>query len=466
MYNAVKQYTGSGPVAFHMPGHKLGKGLPREVLDNIASLDLTEIPGTDNLHYPTGVIREAQELAAKAFLADKTFFLVNGSTCGIQAMIMSICRPGGKLIVSRDCHKSVIGGMMLGGITPVYISPEYDSRFGIPSSIAYEGLEEVLKKNSDCSAVLITRPNYYGVCSDIESIARLVHSYGKILAVDEAHGAHLRFGNELPVCAMQAGADICVQSAHKTLPAFTQGAYLHVKSDVVDLDKVKFYLNLLQTSSPSYIIMISLDVARAFMEYEGPELIGGLLENVRWLKRVSGGSRFVFLEDDKNSGRRADETRLVINTKGMGITGFETDRILRQYYGIQVEMSDLFNIVCIATVSDGREDFEKLSGALAEIHKNFRENPPLADIYFSPLIIPERKLELKDALEYKGKYVKLNEAAGRISLGMVTPYPPGIPVICPGEVINGEIIDYINKIIVLGGNVNGLGNEREIRVVG
>src|SRR3989339_18069 len=228
IYNAVTHYYKTNPTVFHMPGHKLGKGIEKEFLKNLFKLDITEIYGTDNLNYPSGMIKEAEELASKAFGASRTFFLVNGSTVGIHAMIMTICKEKDKLIVSRDCHKSVINGMLLCGVTPIYVIPEFDEEFGIFTYIDPKKIQHLLIENQDAVGVLITRPNYYGVCSNIDEIARIVHKYNKILAIDEAHGSHLKFLEKLPKCAMNGNADICVQSAHKTLLAFTQGAYLHI----------------------------------------------------------------------------------------------------------------------------------------------------------------------------------------------------------------------------------------------
>ncbi|MCR4435012.1 MAG: aminotransferase class I/II-fold pyridoxal phosphate-dependent enzyme [Clostridiales bacterium] len=466
LYNAVMRYSNSAPVAFHMPGHKLGKGIPEELLKNPALLDVTEIPGTDNLHFPEGPIKEAQDLAAQVFFADKTYFLVNGSTGGIHSMMMAVCRPGDKLIVGRDCHKSVIGGMMLGGIKPVYVKPEYESDFGVPSVISPEKLEEALRQNPDAAGVLITRPNYYGICSDIEEIARIVHAHGKILMVDEAHGAHLGFHHRLPVCAMQAGADICVQSAHKTLPAFTQGAYLHVKSPRVDVDRLEFYLRTLQTSSPSYVLMAFLDIAREIMAQRGKELMERLLGHIDWFKAaVEEDGRMDFL-DAVTAGRgRLDNTRLVVHMKRAKVTGFETERLLREHFNIQVEMSDYYNVVCIATTADRREDFEKLRRALGEVCRRSEDNPPLDRMGFMGWDIPEIKIELKDIMKYKGVKVKLCDSVGKTSLEMVTPYPPGIPALCPGETISARTVEHIKRIADLGGIVNGLSSQREIRVV-
>jgi arginine decarboxylase len=466
IYNGIMKYLSENPIPFHMPGHKLGRGFPEEFAKNLSMLDLTEIPGSDNLHCPSGIIREASELASKAFCADKTFFLVNGSTCGIHAIIMTICKPGGKLIVARDCHKSVINGMMLAGVNPVYIRNGFDSEFGIPAPIQPFQVERALKENPDAQGVLITRPSYYGTCSDIKEIAAIVHSYGKILAVDEAHGAHLVFNRSLPVCAMQGGADICVQSAHKTLPALTQGSYLHVKSSKVDMERLERFLRILQTSSPSYIIMASLDMARELMETRGEDMLDRLLDHIGWLENAIGETGGISMLSHKKYGNcTADRTRIVLNVAGMGITGFFADEYLRSAHHIQVEMSDMNNIVCIGTVSDSREYYEKLAAALSDIAGRFRCTIPRDNACFRQPELPIEEMELREVLQAAGMRIVLGRAKGMVSKDIITPYPPGIPVICPGEIISQDAIEYIYNIINSGGTVNGVGENFEVSVV-
>lgn len=449
-----------------MPGHKLGKGIPAQLLNDIALLDLTEIPGTDNLHQPTGVIRDAQYLAAEAFGADETFFLVNGSTCGIHTMIMTVCKPGDKLVVSRDCHKSVINGMMLAGVNPVYINPEYNEDFGITSVIDPTKLNEVLLRNKEVKGVFITRPNYYGICSDIKKIASITHSFGKVLIVDEAHGAHFKFSNLLPLSAMEAGADICVQSAHKTLPAFTQGAYLHVKSQRIDMDRLKFNLRILQTSSPSYIIMAMLDIAREIMQQKGEKLLIDLLQNIEWfVQAVAGNDKFILLDDNNIPNGNLDRTRVVVNVKKAGITGYSAERKLRKDYNIQVEMSDFYNIVCITTIADDKKKFERLYSSLSGLAANIKDKEYITDICIGKLKTPQQHIELAGVMHAQGIREKLDKAAGKVCKDIITPYPPGVPVICPGEIITEEVVEYLYNIIKCSGNVNGIDEDFGINVV-
>lgn len=467
LYRAVRKYSDSDPTPFHMPGHKLGKGLPQEFLQDIAKLDITEIQGTDNLHYPKGPIKEAQILAAEAYGAKYTYFLVNGSTCGVMATILTLCSPGDEIIVGRDCHKSVLNGIILAGAHPVYITPEFNYDFGISTVITPSAVKEALDKHPDAVGVFITRPNYYGICCDIEGISKVVHSHKKILAVDEAHGAHLSFSEKLPGSAVKSGADICVQSAHKTLPAFTQGAYLHVGSAEVDLQRLEFNLRILQTTSPSYIIMVMLDIARETMVRDGKELIDGLLHRVRAFRESMNKIENIrMLSKDNICSGMHDETRIVINFRKLGKTGFEIEEILRNKYNIQVEMADFYNIVCIATIADNKDNFEKLCHSILEIDKRYKGFPYLSDNIIREMEIPHQVLEPKDAVRASGVMVPLDRAAGRICRETITPYPPGIPVICPGEIISTDTAEYIYSIINAGGIVNGLWPNGEVCVVG
>lgn len=456
----------SSPIPFHMPGHKIGKGIPNEFLKDLHQLDMTEIPGLDNLHFPEGVIKEAQELAAKVFGADYTSFLVNGSTCGIHAAILGLCKPGDRLIVSRDCHKSVIGAMMLASVTPIYIAPEYDSMFGVSSFVLPSIVDSTLKNNPDAVGVVLTRPNYYGLCSDIRTISDVVHSYGKFLIVDEAHGAHLKFSTKLPCSALEADADVCIQSAHKTLPALTQGAYLHIKGPRVDVDKVKFVLRLIQTSSPSYILMAFLDIARAIMESYGSELIENLLKDITCFeKMLYRDTGYELLSAQPLSAGDVDKTRIVVNVRNTGKTGFFIEKFLRNRFNIQVEMSDLHNIVCISTVADGLKEFESLYTALKQIEKQFNNSSKLPDIYMKEVNISPQAVELGNIMHRKYKKANLTESVGEVSRGIITPYPPGVPVICPGEVITEEAVQYILGVIRAGGTVNGVSGDGEIEIL-
>lgn len=457
-----------------MPGHKLSRGIPHGLSRDVLQLDVTEVEGTDNLHYPEGIIKEAQELAAKAFGADRTFFLVNGSTCGIIAAIMSVCARGQKLIIGRDSHKSVVSGLILSGAEPVYVYPDYNSSFGIPESISSHEIENALRENPDAAAVLITRPNYYGICGDIESIAETVHSHGKILIVDEAHGAHLAFSPLLPPSSLEFGADICIQSAHKTLPAVTQGAYMHIKGTRADIDRIKFNLAMLQTSSPSYIIMTYLDIARELMETEGGKKFETLLDNIEAFKNNIANINVYRVLSNKILGTNIlqDPTRLVVNTKGLGITGYEAERILREQFSTQVEMADYENLVLITTVADTSQSFERLSESLTRLSQIKpdmdwkRKSVKLMEIVLGHKSTGNvLKMAPYKAYSAEKQWMPLEKSGGRICANTVTPYPPGIPALYPGEMIDDSIAEYIKNIIEAGGKVNGIDNNNSVQVI-
>ena len=469
---------------FHMPGHKLAKGIPDELARDVLKLDVTEVEGTDNLHYPEGIIKQAEELAADAFGADKTFFLVNGSTCGIQAAIMSTCARGQKIITGRDSHKSVVAGLILSGAEPVYVYPEYNCEFGIAGAISAKSIEKALNDNADATAVLITRPNYYGICSDIEEISRIVHSYNKVLIVDEAHGAHLAFNRQLPPPALQYGADISIQSAHKTLAAVTQGAYLHVKGDRVDLDRLSFNLTMLQTSSPSYIIMSYLDIARELMVQEGRQKLDNLLKNIQLFKNeMNNYSEYKILSGNPDKKIFHDPTRLVINIRKLGISGFAAEKILRGKFRTQIEMADFENLALITTIADNGENFSRLLEAMHGLSKmNFENKMIYPNEQLQSIITNQNRTidtgfeemtELNngsiemlpwEAYAAQKKDIPFKESEGRISAGIVTPYPPGVPVLYPGEIIGRQHIRFIAAILEAGGSVNGI-DANNIKIV-
>jgi arginine decarboxylase len=456
-----------------MPGHKLSREksslvLPQEFTQDLLQLDVTEIEGTDNLHYPEGIIKEAQELAARAFGADRTFFLVNGSTCGIQAAIMSVCARGQKIIISRDAHKSVVSGLILSGAEPVFVYPEYNDEFGIAEAINPGSIEKALQENPDATSVLITRPNYYGICSDIEEIVKVVHSYNKILIVDEAHGAHLAFSPLLPTPALRSGADLCIQSAHKTLPAVTQSAYLHIKGNRIDIEKLKFNLAMLQTSSPSYIIMSYLDIAREIMETEGSKKLEELIKNVEVLKQQIKENNIYKVLSAEHLGINIlqDTTRIVVNISNLGITGYRAEQILRDCFNTQAEMSENVNLVFIATIADNAENLAKLAKAMKALANMHSQNDSYEISYtckytkhHSSSITPA------DAYAAQKEQISLSESNGRICANIITPYPPGIPVIYPGEIIDNQTIEYITSIVDIGGKVNGIEGDRNVWVL-
>ena len=453
-------------ISFHTPGHKNGKIFDKlslnEFKNQISYIDTTEIIGTDNLHNPNGIIKKAQEEAREIFKSQQTYFLVNGSTSGIYSMIMGSTSPGDKVIVDRNCHQSIINAMILGDIIPQFVYPEIDIEQAIPLAISSEEVEKQLIKHPDARAVVITYPNYYGICSDLKKIGEIVHKHNKILLVDEAHGAHLGLSEGLPMTALECGADIVVQSTHKTLPSFTQSSMLHLQGERVDKDRVEFMLRLHQSSSPSYILMASLDLALNIYKNHGKRLMEELLYNIQAFKnKVKSLQGFNIFDKDiigRNYIKDIDITKIWI-TMTNNIKGHELEEILREKYNIQMELSNLYGVLALTTIGNDREDFDKLLGALEDISNQSKEKEimDMSHIHYpkTKSIITPRK-----ALYSKKESVKLEASVGHISGEYIIPYPPGVPLLIPGEFIDENMIRYVKELINKGMEVIGLKDKK------
>jgi lysine decarboxylase len=458
-------------ISFHVPGHKGGKIFKKynlERIENIGKFDITEIPGSDNLHAPEGMIKEAQERAKDFYGGDHTFFLVNGTTSGIISMIMAATNPGDKIIVPRDCHKSVISGMILGGVEPIYVKPQICSKLFLSMAITAEAIEGAIKDNPDAKAVLITYPNYYGICSDIEKIAEIVHNHNKILLVDEAHGAHLKLSEDLPISALDAGADIVVHSTHKTLPSLTQSSMLHVKGKRIDIDKLKFMLSLNQSSSPSYLLMAALDMAVNIVAEEGNYLMQKLIGNIKDFREAIDKTEGLDILSKEIIGsygvKDIDITKLTINMKEIGIDGIKLEEILREKYSIQVEMADIYNVLAVSSIANDKHDFERLARSLKSIHDDRRIAHKKNEMPEFSFMIPKVELLPRDAVYREKKSIPFIQSGGRISGEYIIPYPPGIPLVCPGEVISQEIIEYAK--ILKGLEINIIGtSDRSLNTI-
>lgn len=456
LFNELNKIIDEDTISFHVPGHK--KGAIFQELDyknykeRILNIDTTEIPGTDNLHSPEGVIKTSQEIASKVFKSDYTFFLVNGSTCGIQSAVMSICNPNDKIIVSRDCHQSVINGCILGGIEPIYVNPKIDLNLGISLGVQLNDIKRLLDENEDAKGIIITSPTYFGVTSDIKKIADEVHIRGKILIVDEAHGSHLGLSDKLPKTALELGADIVIQSTHKTLSAFTQASMLHVKGDRVDLHKLKSILRILQSSSPSYILMSSLEMASYIYENEGKRLMDEVLNSIIDVKDFIKSLKNIDIFGDDG---KEDITKMYILTKRLGKTGYEVEDTLREKYNIQVELSNPYGILLISSIGNRKKDFEKLKKALSEIDKQ-KHDKNIENLISYPIKLPNKVLSPREAFYSKKTSINIEDSIGKICGEYIIPYPPGIAILCPGEKISREIVDYAVNSKKLGMNITGI----------
>nr|WP_221040569.1 aminotransferase class I/II-fold pyridoxal phosphate-dependent enzyme [Gelria sp. Kuro-4] len=450
LFTALKKYLDAGVLPFHVPGHKQGRGLPEFtnfVGPNVMGIDLTCMEDLDNICSPRGVIQQAEELAAEVWGADHAHFLVNGTTSGIQAMIMSVCAPGDEIILPRNAHKSAIGGIILSGARPVYIEPDIDDYFGIAMGISVERVARALQQHPHAKAVFVINPTYYGVASPLEAIIRLAHAYGAAVIVDEAHGAHLRFHPELPVSGAEAGADLVATSVHKLAGSLTQSSLLLVNEGRVDPKRVKAVLNLTQTTSPSYVLLASLDVARKQMAAEGRRLVDKALRLARRVRaQLAEVPGLVVLDETvlNDSGCYAfDPTKIVVNARELGLSGHELEKLMRRHFGVQAELSDLYNALFLITIGDDEGLVERLVASLKTIAgRRERFNVVKYPTYLPEL--PEQVLSPEEAFYGETRSVPLDEAEGEVSAEMIMAYPPGIPLICPGERLSREVIDYIN----------------------
>jgi len=390
LLEALKNCAVRPHAAFYTPGHKRGKGISQALVDllgkDVFGVDLTELANLDNLSAPQGVIQQAQQLAAAAFGASQTWFLVNGSTCGIEAAILATCGAGDKIILPRNVHSSAIAGLILSGAIPIFVNPEYDPVLDIAHSITPDSLQAALQQHPDAKAVLTVYPTYYGVCGDLQAIAQITHQYHIPLIVDEAHGAHFAFHPELPTPALVAGADLTVQSIHKVLGAMTQASMLHVQGERIDIDRVSKALQLLQSTSPSYILLASLDAARQQMATDGKQLMSRTLQLARdartSISQMPGLSVLQLPSGDLSPGFvDLDQTRLTVTVSGLGFTGFEAEEIL-DTQGVTAEFSTLQNIMFIISLGNTADDIEQLVQgfrSLANINPSSTPLPRIID---------------------------------------------------------------------------------------
>ena len=371
---AMKKYSADGAIPFHTPGHKQGRGAHEFLRELLTTEGLRQevslMAELDDLHAPRTCIKEAQELAAKLWHADETIFFVNGTTSAVQAMIFGTLKAGDLIFIPRNAHRSVISGLILSGATPIFLPVEFDEEFNLPLNVSVETIERAIKKFPQARAVLLVSPNYYGVAADLKKISELVHAAGMILLVDEAHGAHLTFCDELPTSAMEAGADLAAQSTHKILGSLTQTSMLMIKKSV-DAERIRRAASLLQTTSPNQLLLASLDIARLQMELDGREKISAAVELAKKLrgeiKKIHGLKVF-----DAVKNFSLDLTKVTVNVSNLGLTGQEAEEILRHELKIQCELSDTENLLFLITYSDDESTILKLVDAL----KNLPRRPP------------------------------------------------------------------------------------------
>lgn len=460
IYEALENFRKMRVVPFDVPGHKRGRGNPELVAllgEKCVGMDVNSMKPLDNLCHPISVIREAEELTAEAFGAAHAFLMVGGTTSAVQAMILSVAKRGDKIILPRNVHRSVMGAMVLCGAVPVYVNPECDSRLGIPLGMKVSEVEKAIKANPDAKAILVNNPTYYGICSDLRSIVKLTHQHGMLCLADEAHGTHLYFGENLPISAMAAGADMAAVSMHKSGGSLTQSSVL-LTGPAMNEGYVRQIINLTQTTSGSYLLLSSLDISRRNLALRGKEAFAGVVEMAEYARREINniGGYYAYSREliNGDSIYDFDVTKLAINTLDIGLAGIEVYDLLRDEYDIQIEFGDLGNLLAYLSIGDRQRDIERLVGALSEVRRRFGKKDK-ANLMKQEYIDPQVAVSPQDAFYADKESLPLRETEGRVCSEFVMCYPPGIPILAPGERITGPILDYIEYAKEKGCSMTG-----------
>lgn len=464
LVEAMLKYKNEKVYPFHTPGHKGGRGmealLKNELGAGAVAMDVSLMSELDDIHAPSSYIMEAQNLAAQLYGSDRCFFAVNGTTGAIHAMLMAACKAGDKVLVPRNAHRSVAGALLLANLEPVFAMPEYDAVFGINTQITPQAVQDAFARHADIKAVLVTSPNYYGQAADLKAIAGIAHAHNAALLVDEAHGPHLGFSSKLPPSALQCGVDACAQSTHKILGAMTQCSLLHVKGGCINLTRAAEAVSLLTTTSPNYLLMASIDAARYTLAVQGEKLIERALAAAEKLRScLSKFAGLKLLDADctgKNGIAGFDCTKVTVNTAAWGYSGTEAGDALRKA-GIAVELTDAQNVLFLVTFADGGAEYdavlEKISTVFAGLEQHKRAPLKEQNCWKLPEFVTA--VPLRSAFDAETENLPLQEAEGRICAEQVSFYPPGIPVLWPGELVTAEVIDYCLRMKKLGLPVSG-----------
>ena len=481
-------YGEAGALAFHTPGHKQGLGAHALLRELVTQAGLREevslMEELDDLHEPTGCIEEAQDLAAALYGADAAFFAVNGTTGAIHAMLVAALSPGDAVLVPRNVHRSVFGGLVLADARPVYIDPIVDEALGIAHGLSTEAVREACRLHPEAKALLLVSPTYYGVASDVRAIAEIVHEAGMALLVDEAHGAHLAFSDDLPESAIAAGADLVAQSTHKLLGAMTQASLLLLREGRIEKERVQRAMSLLTSTSPNYLLLASLDIARLQMAEAGVAHLARAMGLARKLRREVNATPGLFSFGEERMGGAGafalDPLKLTVTVTGLGLTGAEAAHILRHEHKIEAELFDAQNVLFLLTYADTEESAGRLLAALRSLAQ--RRTAQAATAAAAAIAVPDgRKAQAavrlpaappvaippREAFYRRSVPCRLREAAGRIAAETIAFYPPGIPVICTGEVFTAEVCRYIEAMAAAGLKVTGASDTslRTLRVV-
>lgn len=465
------EYSHTDMYPFHMPGHKRRAGM----FPNPYTIDITEIEGFDNLHHPENVLKKSMEWAASVYGVDRTYYLVNGSTSGILSAILGTVKSGGKILISRNCHKSVYHGILLGSLDVEYVYPQLIAPLGIQGGILPEDVEKILNQNPDIQAVLVVSPTYDGIVSDIQKIAKVIHRFGIPLIVDEAHGAHFPFGKEagFPESALSCGADIVIQSLHKTLLSFTQTAVMHIKNGLVKRERLERYLQMFQSSSPSYILMAGMESCINIMKKDGHMYMKAFYQRIGYLRKMLSQMRNLKLVGRELCGQYGiwdlDESKIVVSVrdclwidylgKEVRADGEWLSQVLRNEFHLEIEMCSVDYITAITTFCDTQEGLQRFIDALLEIDGRLvrgRLKETGKEIERAAAVRPVIKQKISDAIDAPFDEVSLSGSTGRISTEFVYLYPPGIPIVAPGEVITEEISAMVLYYREMGLPVQGM----------
>ncbi|UQD50649.1 arginine decarboxylase [Bacillus methanolicus] len=457
LYHALLSHNNRKPISFHVPGHKYGHVFPEEGVPfykEILKIDATELTGLDDLHSPEGVIYEAEELLSNVYETQKSFFLVNGTTGGILAMILAAAGEDDVVLVQRNCHKSILNGIALAKAAPVYLGPEFDHNWKIAGSVSYETVEKAIHLYPNAKAIILTYPNYYGLVYDLEKIIRLAHRYDIPVLIDEAHGAHFIAGEPFPKSALQLGADIVVQSAHKTLPAMTMGSFLHFNSKFISQERLVQYLQIVQSSSPSYPIMASLDLARSYIgtynKADREYVIGKIDQLIDKLRNIDKIKVLSYQEGD------SDPLKITIQTN-CSLNGFELQKRFEEQ-GVYSELADPYNVLLVLPLLKAGHDYPfeqaaiKIAKALEEVPFSNKNRTP---IFYSKQAVSEPAISRRAMNRLTTQWISLADAANQISAEFVIPYPPGIPFLFPGELITNESIEQLQFLLKSGARFQG-----------
>lgn len=446
-------------VPFDVPGHKRGRGNPELAAllgEKCVNMDVNSMKPLDNLCHPISVIRDAEILAAEAFGAAHAFLMVGGTTSAVQSMVLSVVKSGEKIILPRNVHRSVMGAIVLCGAVPVYVNPECDPKLGIPLGMSVSAVERAIKANPDAKAILVNNPTYYGICSDLRSIVKIAHEHNMLCLADEAHGTHFYFGENLPVSAMAAGADMAAISMHKSGGSLTQSSLL-LAGPAMSEGHIRQIINLTQTTSGSYLLLSSLDISRRNLALRGKEAFGGVVSLAEYARSEINdiGGYYAYSKELINGDSifDFDTTKLSVHTLDIGLAGIEVYDLLRDEYDIQIEFGDLGNILAYISIGDRLRDIERLVGALAEVKRRFGKSK--AGLMTQEYIEPELAVSPQAAFYADKESLPIDETEGRICSEFVMCYPPGIPILAPGERITRRILDYISYAKEKGCSMTG-----------